>query len=90
MEFAEVPQTPEGVLEFADRYGLIESHFGPACAFWYPHIDAVAHVVASWRHRAGKSRCGQCVSLVRGAPDFECIAYNSKILINKELQSQKL
>ncbi len=55
MEFAEVPKTPEGVLEFADRYGLIESHFGPDCAFWYPHIDAVAHVVASWRHGAGKS-----------------------------------
>ena len=55
MEFAEVPQTPEGVLEFANAYGLIESHFGPACAFWYPHIDAVAHLVAAWRRKAGKT-----------------------------------
>ena len=55
MEFTEVPQTPEGVLEFANNYGLIEGHFGPACAFWYPHIDAVAHLVAAWRRKAGKT-----------------------------------
>ena len=55
MEFAEVPETPEGVLAFANRYGLIEDHFGPACAFWYPHIGGVRDLVTAWHGKAGKT-----------------------------------
>jgi hypothetical protein len=79
IEFAQTPDTPDGIKSFADRYGPLMSHhgelhpidhfFGHAVARWYVEIWDMKKAVALWAKEPSKASASKLIRLLERRDD---------------------